>query len=147
MPKITRTRFLGIRDNHNHYTSLRLLFYRPIDVDLSKACYTWSVLDLHVLPCFSTDLLMSTYPRHASILTCGRNLPCQSFMIPMLLKEASVGMYSGCDYLLSLKILFVYFLALPSLLHHSILFNCFYTCFSSFLLHECNYIILLYMNP
>ena len=49
-------------------------------------------------------------------------------MIPMLLKKASVGMYSGCDYLLSLKILFVYFLALPSLLHPSILFNCFYTC-------------------
>ena len=37
-------------------------------------------------------------------------------------------MYSGCDYLLSLKILFVCFLALPSLLHPSIFFNCFYTC-------------------
>ena len=36
--------------------------------------------------------------------------------------------HSGCDYLLSLQILFVYFLALPSLLHPSILFNCFYTC-------------------
>ena len=33
-------------------------------------------------------------------------------------------MYSGCD-TLSLRILFVYFLALPSLLHPSILF---YTC-------------------
>ena len=30
---------------------------------------------------------------------------------------------------LSLWILFVYFLTLPSLLHSSILFNCFYTCF------------------
>ena len=30
---------------------------------------------------------------------------------------------SGCDYLLSLKILFVYFLALPSLLHPSLLFT------------------------
>ena len=30
-------------------------------------------------------------------------------MIPMLLKKTSVGMNSGCDYLLSLKILFVYF--------------------------------------
>ena len=48
-------------------------------------------------------------------------------------------MYSGYDYLLSLKILFVYFLALSSLLPPSILFNCFYTCFCSFLLHECNY--------
>ena len=80
MPKSTQTRFLGIRDNHNHYTSLRLLFYRPIDVDLSKACYTWSVLDLHVGEIYPVS---------------------QSFMIPMLLKKASVGMYSGCDYLLS----------------------------------------------
>ena len=36
----------------------------------------------------------------------------------------SIGMYSGCD-TLSLQTLFVYFLALPSLLHPSILFNCF----------------------
>ena len=35
-----------------------------------------------------------------------------------------IGMYSGCD-TLSLRILFVYFLALPSLLHPSILLNCF----------------------
>ena len=45
-------------------------------------------------------------------------------------QKASVGMYSRYDYLL-----FVYFLILPSLLHSSILFNCFYTCFCSFLLH------------
>ena len=42
----------------------------------------------------------------------------------MCMRKASVGMYSGCD-MLSLRILFVYFLALPSLLHPSILFNCF----------------------
>ena len=35
-------------------------------------------------------------------------------------QKASVGMYSRCDCLL-----FVYFLILPSLLHSSILFNCF----------------------
>ena len=35
-------------------------------------------------------------------------------------------MYIRCDY--PLQILFVYFLILPSLLHPSILFNCFYTC-------------------
>ena len=34
------------------------------------------------------------------------------------------GMYSGCDKL-SLQILFVYFLALPSLLH-LLIFNCFF---------------------
>ena len=49
------------------------------------------------------------------------------FCIP---QKASVGMYSRCNYLL-----FVYFLILPSLLHSSILFNCFYTCFCSFLMH------------
>ena len=67
MPKSIQTRFVGIRDNHNHYTSLRLLFsiitdllmltssrhaildyYRPIDVDLFNTCYPWSVLDLHM---------------------------------------------------------------------------------------------------
>ena len=47
-------------------------------------------------------------------------------------QKASVGMYSGCD-TLSLQILFVYFLALPSLLYLSILLNCFYTCYCSFL--------------
>ena len=62
------------------------------------------------------------------------------FYDPHANQKPSVGMYSGCDYLLSLKILFVCFLALPSLLHPSILFNYFYTCFCSFLLHECNYI-------
>ena len=35
-------------------------------------------------------------------------------------QKASVGMYNRYDYLL-----FVYFLILPSLLHSSILFNCF----------------------
>ena len=38
-------------------------------------------------------------------------------------QKASVGMYSGCD-TLSLQILFVHYLVLPSLLHPSILFNC-----------------------
>ena len=47
---------------------------------------------------------------------------------PHATQKASVGMYNGCDYLLP------YFLALPSLLHPSILFDCFYTCFCSFLL-------------
>ena len=48
-------------------------------------------------------------------------------------QKASVGMYSRCDCLL-----FVYFLILPSLLHSSILFSCFYTCFCSFLMHIVN---------
>ena len=130
MPKSTQTRFLGIRDNHNHYTSLRLLFLIVI-----------------------TDLLMSTHAILGVFLTC----ICKKLMFSLsiifilllliiydphatLIVKASVGMYSGCDYVLFLKILFVCFLALPSLLHPSILFNCFYTCFCSFLMHECNYI-------
>ena len=52
MPKSMQTRFVGIRDNHNHYSYIPTLafldYYRPIDVDLFKACYPWSVLDLHV---------------------------------------------------------------------------------------------------
>ena len=103
MPKSTQTRFLGIRDNHNHYTSLRLLLYRPIDVDLFKACYTWSVLDLRVGEIY-------VLPRPVS-----QFLFIDLFMIPMLLKKASVGMYNGCDYLLSLKILFILFgIAIPT---------------------------------
>ena len=46
--------------------------YRPIDVHLFKACYPWSVLDLHVeeIPVLPVSLLL--------IL---------NFMIPMLLKK------------------------------------------------------------
>ena len=49
MPKSTRTRFLGIRNYHNHYTSLRLLFLIITDL-LMLTCsrYVRSVLDLHV---------------------------------------------------------------------------------------------------
>ena len=50
MPKSTQTRFLGIRDNHNQYTSLRLLFYTDLLMSTypRHAIATWSVLDLHV---------------------------------------------------------------------------------------------------
>ena len=65
------------------------------------------VEEIHVLPV--SQFLLAIYDPHAT-------------------QKASVGMYSGCDYLLSLQILFVYFLALPPLLHPSILFNYFYTC-------------------
>ena len=69
------------------YTSLRLLFYKPIDVDLFKACYTWSVLDLHVGEIYV--------------------FPVSHFLIPMLYTQKSkrIGMYSGYDCLLSLKFL------------------------------------------
>ena len=43
----------------------------------------------------------------------------------MCMRKASVGMYSGCD-TLSLRILFVYFLALPSLLHPLIFIQLFF---------------------
>ena len=49
-------RLTTIRNNHNYYTYIPTLafldynnyMYRPIDIDLFKACYPWSVLDLHV---------------------------------------------------------------------------------------------------
>ena len=47
-------------------------------------------------------------------------------------RKAGVGMYSECD-TLSLQTLFVYFLALPSLLHPSILFNCFLYLYNMYL--------------
>ena len=47
MSKSTETRFLGRRDNHNHYTSLRLLFLIIVLMSI-HASYPWSVLDLHV---------------------------------------------------------------------------------------------------
>ena len=53
--------------------------------------------------------------------TCILNQRC------ILSRKASIGMYSGCDKL-SLQILFVYFLTLPSLLPSSILLFFFYTC-------------------
>ena len=59
MPKSTQTKFLGIRDNHNHYTSLRLLFLIII-----------------------TDLLMSTYSRHA-ILGVFLNCMWEKFMFSL----------------------------------------------------------------
>ena len=111
MPKSTQTRYLGIQD-HNHCTSLRLLLLIIITdllMSIFKVYYPWSVLclyvgEIHVLPVSNIYIIM------------------------LRTQKASVGMYSGCDYLVSLKILFVYFLALSSLLLPSILFDCFYTC-------------------
>ena len=116
MPRSTETRFLGIRDDHNHYTSLRLLFLIIILMS------THAILGVF-LTCMWEKLMFSLSIIFILLLT---------IYDPHATQKASVGMYSGCDYLLSLKILFVCFLALPSLLHPSILFNCFYTCFCSF---------------
>ena len=69
IPKGTQTKFVGIRDNHNHYTSLRLLFSIVTDdLLMLKACYLWSVLDfyvgeIHVLP---ISLLLIIYDPHAT---------------------------------------------------------------------------------
>ena len=61
MPKSTQTRFLGKRDNHNHYTSLRLLFLIIItDLLMSYSRYVhdpWSVLDLHMEEMFSLSVI------------------------------------------------------------------------------------------
>ena len=45
-------------------------------------------------------------------------------------QKANIGMYNGCDYPYK-----SHFLALPSLLHPSILFTCFYTCFFFYFMH------------
>ena len=106
VPKNTRTRFVGIT-YHIHYTSPRLLFSYTSD----SACNLKVSLLLILIPGYTVLIFHSCmHVPHLCVCTATQ--------------KASVGMYSGCD-TLSLRILLVYFLALPSLLHPSILFNCF----------------------
>ena len=73
MPKSIQTRFVGIRKKSQplYIPTLAFLdYYRPIDVDLFKTCYPWSVLDLHV--------------EEIHVLPVSQFL---LFMIPMLLKK------------------------------------------------------------
>ena len=63
---------------------------------------------------YNTNVLNQRYPISRASLCVGVDI--NKCMI--LSRKASIGMYSGCDQL-SLQILFVYFLALPSLLHPS----------------------------
>ena len=105
VPKNTQTRFVGIT-YHIHYTSLRLLFSSTSD---SIKCRCILIL-IHGY----TVLIFHSCKHVPHIIIC----------VCTAAQKASVGIYSGCD-TLSLRILFVYFLALPSLLHPSILFNCF----------------------
>ena len=109
MPKSTQTRFSRIRDNHNHCTSLRLLFLiiitEPYWCQLIQGMlsleYSWLacsiVGEIHILP-VSHDYLW--FPK------------------------ASVGMYSGCDYLLSLKnlVCVLYGIAIPTSTFNFILY-------------------------
>ena len=101
------------RDNRIYYTSLYACFsrlaisYAPINVDAFVECGMWEIFRLFP-SChkgLSLSVLIQSY-----IIT-------DYFCNP---QKASVGIYSRYDYLL-----FVYFLILPSLLHSSILFNCF----------------------
>ena len=124
MPKSTQTTLTlqEIRDNHNHYTSV-------------YACFSYYTMII--------DLLMSTYSRHA-ILGVFLTFMWEKFMFSLSVifilllihatQKASVGMYnSGCDYLLSL-VCVLFGIAVPTSSFN--LFNCFYTCFCSFLLYE-----------
>ena len=120
--KSTQTRF--VRDNCIYYTSLRLLFF--IITYLLMSTYfniEWSTCKWKTFRVFLVVTMVgwSVWFNHMHYY--------RLFFASLNLK-ASVGMYSRCDY--PLQILFVYFLILPSLLHPSILFNCFYTCSCSF---------------
>ena len=106
VPKNTQTRFVGIT-YHIHYTSLRLLFSYTSD----SACNLKVSLLLILIPEYTVLIFHSCM--HVPHIMCVHGY-----------SKTSVGMYSGCD-TLSLRILFVYFLVLPSLLYPSILFNCF----------------------
>ena len=82
--------------------------YAPINVDAFVECSTYTG-DIQVVPSCHKGLSLSVLIQ-SYIIT-------DYFCNP---QKASVGMYSRYDYLL-----FVYVLILPSLLHSSILFNCF----------------------
>ena len=99
VPKNTQTRFC--RDNVSHPLYIPTLAFsiisnfHPLLIQYVKCCYL---------------ILILIHGFH-------------SYMCPivcMATLKASIGMYSGCD-TLSLQILFMNFLALPSLLHLSIL--------------------------
>ena len=112
VPKNTQTRFVGIT-YHTLYTSLRLLFLiiniiYTLLIQYVKYCYPWVYgIDFHSIPACA--------PYNIIIILC----------LCTATQKASVGMYRGCD-TLSLQILFVYFLALPSLLHPSIFIQLFF---------------------
>ena len=76
--------------------------HRPIDVDLFKAWH---------------GMLSLTYMWEKFMLPPVSQFLFSRIIDPHATQKANIGMYSGYDYLLSLQILFVYFLALPSLLH------------------------------
>ena len=92
--------------------SLLLCTYQLIMVDVFVECGMWETF-VQVVPQLSRWFGFISFNSIALLLVI--------FCTP---QKPSVGMYySRCDYLL-----FVYFLIPPSLLHSSILFNCFYTC-------------------
>ena len=117
------------RDNYIYYTSLRLLFSTIVHLLTVNhgwcVCWVRYVGDIHA-GCSLVVIMVRVYQFWFNRIITGHLCTPQ---------KASVGMYSRCNYLL-----FVYFLILPSLLHSSILFNCFYTCFCSFLLHLVKFI-------
>ena len=112
VPKNTQTRFVGIT-YHIHYTSLCLLFEQP-------CTHVILYMGHMVHACRNGKLILQLYP--------GININISdTYMLNQIcMRKASVWMYYNSGYdTLSLQILFVYFLALPSLLHPSILFNYF----------------------
>ena len=93
---------------HIHYTSLRLFLS-------SRAIHIWGT-------CVQEWKINTVYPGININSSDTFKLHAKSDVYE---KSKRRDVYSGCD-TLSLRILFVYFLALPSLLHPSILFNCFF---------------------
>ena len=81
-------------------------YHRPIDVDLFKACYPWSVLDFHVGE-------IHVVPNHSQFYLVA--LLILIIFAPHPTQKASVGMYSGCDYLFPTNLVCILFgIAIPT---------------------------------
>ena len=91
-----QTRFVGIRDNHNHYTSLYLLFSIITDRPIANWCrFVQGMLSLEYS-------WLAYYGRNSC---CPLSVNYWLLYDPHATQKASIGMYSGYDYLLPL---FVY---------------------------------------
>ena len=112
MPKSIQTRFVGIRDNHNHYTSLQLLFSIITDL-LILTCSRYAILGVF-LTCM-WEKFMFTHVSH--------------FYDPHAAQKASLGDVQWLRLsLIPTNLVFILFgIAIPTSS-----FNFIHTCFCSF---------------
>ena len=136
--KSTQTRFVGIT-YHIHYTSLCLYvcflssYMWGVGNATINADYPWisptCIESRRSITKDSTNILNQRYPISGASLCGGQ--------VYAIIEKSSVGMYSGCDKL-SLQILFVYFLALPTLLQSFNFIQLFFTLVLYYIQRKCS---------